>query len=127
MKYGYKRKVECSFDEAVVRVKEELAKEDFGVLTTIDVEAKFKEKLDIDFGKYIILGACNPKLAHEVLSKEVDAGLLLPCNVIVRETSGDVFVSVILPSMMTSVMDSEELGDVAKAAESKLLKAVNSV
>lgn len=127
MKYGYKRKVECSFEDAVVRVKEELAKEGFGILTTIDVEAKFKEKLGIEFGKYIILGACNPKLAHEVLTKEVDAGLLLPCNLIVREADDGVYVSVILPSMMMGVMESDELEGVASIAESKLMKAVNSV
>jgi uncharacterized protein (DUF302 family) len=127
MKYGYKRKVEYSFDEAVLKVREELEKEGFGILSEINVEEKFRDKLGIEFGKYVILGACNPKLAHEVLSKEIDAGLLLPCNVVVYETNGDVIVSVVLPSMMMSIMESDELEDVAMVAEVKLLKAINAV
>jgi uncharacterized protein (DUF302 family) len=99
MKYGYVKEIDLTFDVALEKVGEELQKEGFKVLTTIDVQAKFKEKLNIDFPKYMILGACNPKLAHKAISIEWDIGLLLPCNIIVYEKDGRVGFGVMKPSV----------------------------
>jgi len=83
MAYGYKRQVELTYELAVEKVKAELQKEGFGVLTEIDVRATVKKKLGVDFDKYVILGACNPPFAHKALLAEKDVGLVLPCNVVV--------------------------------------------
>ena len=101
--YGYKKKVLVSFEKAVERTREELQKEGFGVLTEIDVRATLKKKLDIDYDNYIILGACNPPFAYQALQVEKDIGLLLPCNVIVYEQEGEVFVSAIVPTVAMSM------------------------
>jgi uncharacterized protein (DUF302 family) len=99
MKYYYKKEVALSFVDAVLRTKEELTKEGFGILTEIDVRATLKKKLDIDYDNYIILGACNPPLAHKALMSEKDIGLLLPCNLVVYEDGSKVYVSAIVPSL----------------------------
>ncbi len=85
MDYGIRRKLDMDFDEARIRIEEELKKEGFGVLTEIDVQATLKKKLDIDYRRYNILGACNPPFAHKALELEREVGLLMPCNVIVYE------------------------------------------
>ena len=87
-KFGFGKPVAGNFDDAVETVTEELKKEGFGVLTTIDVKATLKEKIDVDFKRYVILGACNPKFAHQALSGEPLIGLLLPCNFVVMERDG---------------------------------------
>jgi len=127
MKYGYKRKVELPFAEAVEKTKAELAKEGFGVITEIDVKATFKKKLDVDYDNYLILGACNPAFAHQALSSEKDIGLLLPCNVLVYEEGGEVFVSAIVPTVAMSVASNASLEHLATEVEEKLKKAVNAV
>ncbi|HSI88589.1 MAG TPA: DUF302 domain-containing protein, partial [Pyrinomonadaceae bacterium] len=111
--YGISRKVELGFEEAVSRVTETLKEEGFGVLTEIDLKAKFKEKLDKDFGEYKILGACNPGFAFEALETDIDLGLLLPCNVVVYEKDGNTTVAAIDPVKMMSVADNAELEPVA--------------
>ncbi len=127
-RYGYETKVAKGFDEAVAWVTEELQKEGFGVLTTIDVKATLKKKLDADFRPYTILGACNPKLAHQALSKDAQMGLMLPCNVVVQEAEGGgVEVSVINPNAMFGVMGDDSLKDVAKEADERLRRVVNAL
>ena len=120
MVYGFLKKVYLSFDDALVKVKDELEKEGFGILTKIDVQEKFKEKLNIDFPKYQILGACNPKMAHRSISAEWNIGLLLPCNVIIYEKEGNVWVGIIRPTQAMEMIEGEELRKVAIEVETKL-------
>jgi len=127
MKYGYKKQVDLNFDDAIGVVVGELKKEGFGVMMKIDVQEKLKEKLDIDFDKYVILGACNPKFAYDVLSKEIDVGLLLPCNVVVYEKDGGVFVSIISPAKIIGLVENDSLIDTALAVDEKLRKVIDSI
>jgi len=127
MTYGYKRKVPLSFTEAVEKTKTELAKEGFGILTEIDVKATLKKKLNVEYEEYIILGACNPPFALKALQAEKDIGLLLPCNVIVYEESGDVFVSAILPTVAMKAVENPSLADVAITVEEKLKMVVDNI
>lgn len=127
MEYGYKKLVECSFNEAVERVRKELDKRGFGVLTSINIKEKLKEKLGIDYDDYVILGACNPPFAYEALKKEKDVGLMLPCNVIVYEDDGSVFVSAIMPTVAMGMIDNSELGKIATRVEEKLKMVVDGV
>ena len=89
MSYAFSKTVDDSFDDAVERVTERLAEEGFGVLTTIDVSSTLKKKLDVDFQRYTILGACNPKYAYKALQAEDKIGVMLPCNVIVQQKDGE--------------------------------------
>ena len=127
MKYGYKREVSISFSEAVDKTKAELAKEGFGILTEIDVKATLKKKLNVDHENYLILGACNPPFALKALQAEKDIGLLLPCNVIVYEDGGAVFVSVILPTVAMGMVENPSLEDMGKTVEEKLKKVVDNI
>lgn len=127
MNYGYKREVQLSFVDAVEKTRAELAKEDFGILTEIDVKAALKQKLDVDYDNYLILGACNPPFAYQALQAEREVGLLLPCNVIVYEDGGKVFVSVILPTVAMGMVKNPALADIAKIVEEKLRKVVNNL
>lgn len=127
MSYGYKKQVTLSFEEAVKKTRDELAKEEFGVLTEIDVKATMKKKLGEEYENYIILGACNPPFAHEAIQVEKDIGLLLPCNVVVYEDNGAVFVSAVLPTNAMSVVDNAALGDIAKEVEDKLVAVIDKV
>jgi len=127
MKYGYKRKVPLPFGEAVENVRSELSKEGFGVLTEIDVKATLKKKLGIEHDNYLILGACNPPFALKALQAEKDIGLLMPCNVIVYEDGGKVFVSAILPTVAMGMVGNPSLADIAKTAEGKLKNVVDTI
>jgi uncharacterized protein (DUF302 family) len=127
MDYGYKRKVGLSYEEALRRLREELPKEGFGVLTEIDVKATLKKKLDIDYDNYIILGTCNPPFAYRALQAEKDIGLLLPCNVILYEDAGQTYVNAIVPTVAMSMVENPALEDVARQVEEKLKKVVDSV
>ena len=127
MNYAYKKKLNFQFNEAIERVKQELAEEGFGVLTEIDVKTTMKKKLSVDYDNYIILGACNPKLAHEALSIEKEVGLFLPCNVIVYEDGDTVFATAILPLEIMSIAGSSALNVVAEKAEKKLKNVIDSL
>ncbi len=120
--YGFIKELNIPFEEAVEKVTEELKKEGFGILTTIDLKAKFREKLNIDFKKYVILGACNPMFAHESLLAEENIGLFLPCNVIVYEKGDKTVVGIIKPMEMMGMIDNDELRDTAESVETKLKK-----
>ncbi|MEZ4226831.1 MAG: DUF302 domain-containing protein [Polyangiaceae bacterium] len=123
-RYGYETKLNKSFDDAVQTVTAELAKEGFGVLTTIDVKATLKKKIDADFRPYVILGACNPKLAHRALSTDAQIGLMLPCNVVVQEREGAVEVSIINPGTMFNMMGDDSLKEVANEADERLRRVM---
>lgn len=127
MNYDYSKQLKIQFDEAVYRTKESLKKEGFGVLTEIDVKKTLKEKLNADYDNYIILGACNPPFAYEALKTEKQIGLLLPCNVVVYEDDSEVAVSAILPTIAMSIVDNDNLIEIAKEVEKKLKKAVDSI
>jgi uncharacterized protein (DUF302 family) len=124
--YGYKKETVLSYEQAVEKAREELKKEGFGVLTEIDVKATLKKKLDVDYDKYVILGACNPPFAYKALQAEKDIGLLLPCNVIVYEHDGKVFVSAILPTVAMGMIDNPGLTEIAEQVEQKLKKAIDN-
>jgi len=126
--YGIKKKVNLAYDDAVAKVTETLKSEGFGVLTTIDVKATLKAKLDVDFKRYVILGACNPKLAHRALTEENDVGLLLPCNVVVHETEdGGSVVAAIDPKAMLSVTGRADLEPLAEEVKARLARAIENV
>ena len=127
MKYGFSKITDYGFEQAIEKVTEELKKEGFGVLTTIDVKDTLKKKIDIDFKKYTILGACNPKLAHGALQVEEELGLLLPCNVIVYEKGGKTVISVFDPIIMTVVIENPEMKPVAEEVKNKLQRVLAAV
>ena len=119
--YGFTVKVTGGFDQAVERVTDELKKEGFGVLTEIDVKATLKKKLDIDKRPYKILGACNPQLANQALDAEPDIGLLLPCNVVVREDDdGSVIVGFMDPIAVLGLVRRPELEGLGKEVRGRL-------
>ncbi|MFC1942752.1 DUF302 domain-containing protein [Chloroflexota bacterium] len=127
MEYGYKKQVSLSYDEAISQAREELQKEGFGILTEIDVKATLKKKLEVDFDKYIILGACNPPFAYQALQAEKDIGLLLPCNIIIYENGGKTFISAIMPTVAMSMVQNEQLGGIALQVEEKLKKVIDNI
>lgn len=127
MEYGFSKKVDMSYEKAVEKVTEELKKEGFGVLTSIDVKDTLKKKIDVDFKKYIILGACNPSLAHKALESEEELGLLLPCNVIVYEKNDGTMVSFFDPMIMTHLIDNDKLKIIAEEVQSKLKRVYEAV
>lgn len=117
---GLTVRLDAPYESAIGLVTDALKAEGFGVLTEIDVQATLKKKLDADFRRYVILGACNPPLAHRALSKTLDVGLLLPCNVIVYEEGEGSVVSLVDPLSMLSVAGSGDLSDVAGEARARL-------
>ena len=128
MKYGFGRSVDMSYDEAVERVTEGLKDEGFGVLTEIDVKATLRKKLDVDFRRYVILGACNPPLAHRALSAEQEIGLLLPCNVIVYEgDDGRTVVSALNPMVAMGMVENPALEEVASEVSQRLQRVVDGL
>lgn len=127
LEYGFTKTVDEPFGSVVERAKQELQKEGFGVLTSIDIREKFKEKLGIDFRKYVILGACNPPSAHQAITIEENIGLLLPCNVIVYEKDDKTVLSIIKPSVAMNMIQNEQLLEIAHKVEQKLKKVFESI
>jgi uncharacterized protein (DUF302 family) len=120
-KFGFGKAVDLGFDEAVETVTEELGKEGFGVLTEIDVQATLKKKLGEDMPPYRILGACNPPLAHQAVTAVPEIGLLLPCNVLVREDDeGKVHVSFMDPGSVLGLVDNPDVVPLAEQVKEKL-------
>ncbi len=116
------------YDKAIEKATQALKAEGFGVLTEIDVKATMKKKLDVDFRRYVILGACNPPLAHRALSTDLDVGLLLPCNVVVYETDENhSVVGLIDPMAMLGVLPSPELGPIADEARARLTRVAKAL
>jgi len=127
--YGMSVTVALPYDRAVERTREALAKEGFGVLTEIDVKATLKEKLDAEFRPYIILGACNPPLAHKALSAELDIGLLLPCNVVVyaADAPGKTVVAAMDPVAALSLAPNEAIRPLATEVRSRIERVLADV
>jgi len=128
-RYGIGTTVDLSYDDAVARTREALAGEGFGVLTEIDVRATLKKKLDVDTRPYVILGACNPGLAHKALSAERDIGLLLPCNVIVYEADqpGKSVVAVMDPLEALALTGNDEVRPIALEARARLERVLEAI
>jgi len=127
-KYAFSTVLDTSYEDAVSKVTNALKEEGFGVLTEIDVKSTLKKKLDVDFRKYVILGACNPPYAYRTLQTDLDVGLLLPCNVIVYETDDKkVYVSAINPVSALEVIKSEPLKKIAMEVSEKLKKVIEKV
>lgn len=128
MKYYIEKTTHLSFDQAVEKVTEELKKEGFGVLSEIDIHEKLKEKMDVDFRKYKILGACNPPKAYEALQAENKTGTMLPCNVIVQELgNGKIEISAVNPIASMMSVDNDKLVSVANELQDKLKKVINNL
>lgn len=125
MEYSYKKQVNLPFAEATDKVKSELSKEGFGVLSEIDIKATLKKKLDVDYDNYVILGACSPPNAYKALQAEQEVGLLLPCNVVVYEDNGKVYASAILPTVAMGVVKNDALSRIAKLIEGKLKTVID--
>jgi uncharacterized protein (DUF302 family) len=125
---GLKKTLDISFDDALARVAEALKAEGFGVLTEIDVQQTLKKKLDVDFRRYRILGACNPPFAHKALQHSLDVGMLMPCNVIVYETDdGQTRVCAVDPMQTMAAQGDPEMRPLAEAVQQKLKKVVESL
>jgi uncharacterized protein (DUF302 family) len=128
MGYYYSRSVETGFTKTIDRVTEELKKEGFGVLTTIDVKKTFREKLDVEFQDYTILGACNPQFAYGAFNEENKVGTLLPCNVIVQSLpDGLTEIAVIDPLVSMQVVENSALERVAEEVRTRLFRAIDQV
>ena len=128
MSYYFSKTLNVSFEEAVSKVTEELKKEGFGILTDIDVQATLKKKMNVDFRKYRILGACNPSFAYQALLKEDKIGTMLPCNVIVQELAeGKAEVAAIDPIASMQAVRNPDLQGIAEQVQVKLKKVIDSL
>ena len=127
-RYGFGKQVALGFDAALAKVGAELAKEGFGILTEIDVAATMKKKLDRDMPPYRILGACNPTFAHQAIAAEPSIGLLLPCNVVVRQdAAGGVHVEFLDPQAMFDLVGKPEVAPVAAEVRARLARAMDAL
>jgi uncharacterized protein (DUF302 family) len=125
--YGHLRAVNLSFDQAIQELEAALKKEGFGVLFQLDMKEKFKEKLGVDFSRYVILGACNPAIAYRAVQQEIALGLLLPCNAVVYEQGGRIVAGVVDASKMLSIVGRPEMQEMAEQVNGKLRRALESV
>ncbi len=125
MSFAIKREINATYDEALARLPEALKSEGFGVLTEIDVKSTLKQKLNVDFRRYKILGACNPPFAHEALKAELEVGVMMPCNVVVYETDdGHAMVLAVDPTTTMAAGSNPKLGELAKSVRDKLARAL---
>jgi len=125
---GIQKTLDMNFDDALARVPEALKAEGFGVLTEIDVQGTLKKKLDVDFRRYRILGACNPPFAHQALEHSLDVGMLMPCNVIVYETDeGRTRVSAVDPLQTMAAQGDPDMRPLAEAVRQKLQRVIDSL
>ena len=127
IEYGFSKELSLSFDEVVTQATDALKREGFAVLTSIDVQQKFKEKLNIDFPRYLILGTCNPKFAHEAILAEENIGLMLPCNILVHEKGDKTVLAVMKPTVAMKMISNTQLEKVAQTVETKLKSVFDSV
>ncbi len=128
MSYTFNKIVDLNYDDAIEKVTEVLATEGFGVLTTIDVKATLKKKIDVDFRPYMILGACNPSFAHKALLAEPLIGAMLPCNVVVQvNENGKTEISAVDPMASMSAVKNEDLGAIADEVREKLQRVIDSL
>jgi uncharacterized protein (DUF302 family) len=128
MSYYFSKTLAISFDEAIIKVTEELKKEGFGIITEIDVKETLKKKLNVDFKKYRILGACNPSFAYQALEAEDKIGTMLPCNVIVQEISeGKTEIAAIDPLASMQAIENPKLRNVAEQVQAKLKKVIDNL
>ena len=127
MQYGFSKTIDLPYEQAIEKVTAELKKEGFGVLTTIDVKETLKQKINVDFKKYTILGACNPLIAHKALQEEEDLGLLLPCNVVVYEKDNKTRVSIFDPMVMTWIMENDNMKPIATEVQEKLQRVLKAI
>ncbi|NUM77820.1 DUF302 domain-containing protein [candidate division KSB1 bacterium] len=127
MSYYFSKTLSATFDEVITRVTDELKKEGFGVLTEIDVKETLKKKLNADFRRYKILGACNPPFAYQALQAEDKIGTMLPCNVIVQETTGGIEVAAVDPIASMAAVENPKLAEVAGQVQAKLKKVIESL
>jgi uncharacterized protein (DUF302 family) len=125
--YTLSATIELPFAEAVTRAREELAREGFGILCEIDVQATLKQKLGVEREPYLILGACNPPLAHRALEVEPELGVLLPCNVVVYQEQGQTHVAAVDAERMLSIVENDELGATAGEVRARLAAVVDRV
>lgn len=129
IRYGHQKTLSnVTFEDALARAEEELKKEGFGVLTEIDVKSTLKQKLDVDFRRYRILGACNPSFAHQALGQESHIGLLMPCNVVVQETDDkQIVVSVLDPRSVFSLVGNDSVEPLANEVDARLRRVLEAV
>jgi uncharacterized protein (DUF302 family) len=127
-KYAFKSTMQIPYEEAIQKVMDELRNEGFGVLTEIDVKETMKKKLDVDFRKYKILGACNPPNAFKALQAETDIGLMLPCNVVVYEVEqGKTIVAAVDPVASMMAIDNPALAQISREIQTKLQRVIRAL
>jgi len=127
MQFGFSKITDYSFEQAIEKITEELKKEGFGILSSIDFKDTFNKKLSVDYKKYTVLGACNPPLAHKALQADEEVGLFLPCNIAVYEKDGKTNISVFDPIFITTVIDNPQIKSVAEEVKKKLERVLETV